>query len=403
MSADSVHGTPTKTTQQIIEEQRAASRAKQHALLSARENTENGLDVHLPDKGTVRSSRITIDGEEHVRYSYISNDGETFDISQVVQDELDEKADDAQETLLTPKAPDFGRQTTDQSVYRTAPNTPMQEEPMPLPAFPPKPDLLQRAISHTSPDNASDIANKLDRIIDMATSFHAEELDRSTPVPFERKAPLVVTPRAPSPSESEIADALSRDTSLSPIIGSAPASIKQAMETPSRQAGVTPRVIVAPSSRFVPRARHQRQQPSIASILSDVSVSNRESSTPLSTIVDESSGPFGMSQATEALRKPLGKPSRPIKLDDDFGFTTMMHVIQARAEGMRPAKSVPERIAQNEVERRYLNRPVHSEPQMPEAVQKRYTSMEQKLQDEEKEIYALMKSVLAFAVEAGKV
>lgn len=400
-SADSPHATPTKTTQQIIAEQRAASRAKQHALLSAQENTENGLDVHLPDKGTVRSSRITIDGEEHVRYSYISNDGDTFDISQVVQAELDSKPEDAQETLLSPVIPEFSRQGTDQSIYRTAPNTPLPDDESikSHTTFPPaKPDLLQRAISHTGPDNATDIANKLDRIIDMAMSFQAEEHDRSsTPVPFDRKSAYVEgTPRAVSPSESEITYALGRDASLSPILGKAPPAIKQAME-PSKSTVTTPRV---PATRYLPRARHQRQQPSIASILSDVSV-QRESSTTttLSTIPAESDEPFGMSEATEALRKPLNKPSRPIRLDDDFGFTTMMNVVQARADKMRPVQTAQQPLAQNEVERRYLGRPYIAKA--PEPVKKRYAAAEQRLEDEEKEISALMGRILAFALETG--
>ena len=396
-SADSPHVTPTKTTQQIIAEQRAASRAKQHALLSAQENTENGLDVHLPDKGTVRSSRITIDGEEHVRYSYISNDGDTIDISQVVQAELDSKTEDAEETLLSPVIPEFNRQATDQSIYRTAPSTPMPDDEsikshstMP----PGKPDLLQRAISHTGPDNATDIANKLDRIIDMAMSFQAEENDRSsTPVPLDRKpASVEGTPRAGSPSESEISYALGRDASLSPIIGKAPPAIKQAM------AVTTPR---ASASRYVPRVRHQRQQPSIASILSDVSIQRESSAAPtLSTIPAESDGPFGMSEATEALRQPLSRPSQPIILDDDFGFTTTMNIIQARADTMRPSTSPQPYPAQNEVERRYLGIP--NTAKAPEAVQKRYATMEQRLLDEEKEISALMGRVLTFALETGR-
>ncbi|GHJ86595.1 hypothetical protein NliqN6_2997 [Naganishia liquefaciens] len=403
-SADSSpHVTPTKTTQQIIAEQRAASRAKQHALLSAQENTENGLDVHLPDKGTVRSSRITIDGEEHVRYSYISNEGDTIDISQVVQAELDSATDDAQETLLSPVIPEFSRQGTDQSIYRTAPSTPLPDDEsirshstMP----PAKPDLLQRAISHTGPDNATDIANKLDRIIDMAMTFQAEDHDRSTtPVPLDRKAASAEgTPRAVSPSESEISDALGRDASLSPIIGKAPPAIKQAME-PYRSTVTTPR---ASATRYVPRARHQRQQPSIASILSDVSVQRESSAAPtLGTIPAESDEPFGMSEATEALRHPLAKPSRPILLDDDFGFTTMISIIQARADSMRPNTSAlrPPPV-QNEVERRYLGG--SSTAKAPEAVQKRYAAFEQRLLDEEKEISALMERVLAFAVETGR-
>ncbi|KAJ9102612.1 hypothetical protein QFC19_004721 [Naganishia cerealis] len=422
-------GPQTKTTQQIIEEQRALSRAKQHALLSAQENTENGLDVHLPDKGTVRSSRITIDGEEHVRYSYISIEGETIDISKVVQNELADgdgtaAENDLEETLLSPTTPGFSRQPTDQSVYRTAPNTPLPDDESiksksSMSFSLGKPDLLQRAIRNSSPDNASDIANKLDRIINMATSFHEDnDIDRLTPVPFQRAAAspalssTTLPSRATSPSESEIGRILARNASLSPILGSAPASIKQAMDLPSRmhQGQVTPKPIASvqplAQTRFVPRAKHQRQQPSIASILSDISVPNgRESST--ATLSGPISGdpprPFGkMSAATEALRGPLDKPRRPIKHKDDFGFTTMMHVIEARADKMhaggRPAVTV-ETPGTNEIERRYLGREVTSE--MPPPVQKRFSSIDQKLEEQERELSSLMGGVLAFALESS--
>ncbi|KAJ9097213.1 hypothetical protein QFC21_004882 [Naganishia friedmannii] len=425
-------GQQTRTTQQIIEEQRALSRAKQHALLSAQENTENGLDVHLPDRGTVRSSRITIDGEEHVRYSYISVDGETIDISQQVQNELvtEDKAtsdNDPEETLLSPTIPGLYRQPTDQSIYRTAPNTPLLDDEsikgksvMSLPA--PKPDLLQRAIRHSRPDNATDIANKLDRIISMATSFHADndDMDRLTPLPFERTpaspalSSATFLSRAASPSESEIGRGLTRDATLSPMLGSAPASIKQAMELPSRMPqghGTAKHTAVQPQSRFVPRAKHQRQQPSIASILSDISATNPHSSSTATSsfspiMVDSPTPPFGtMSAATEALRKPLDKPRRPIKHTDDFGFTTMMHVIQARADKMHAASQAPSATAdtseQNEVERRYLDKDTSNGRRIAAPVHKRFSSIDQKLEEQERELSALMEGVLAFALETS--
>ncbi|KAJ9119731.1 hypothetical protein QFC22_003441 [Naganishia vaughanmartiniae] len=424
-------GQQTRTTQQIIEEQRALSRAKQHALLSAQENTENGLDVHLPDRGTVRSSRITIDGEEHVRYSYISVDGETIDISQQVQNELvtEDKAtneNDPEETLLSPTIPGLYRQPTDQSVYRTAPNTPLLDDDsikgksaMSFPAA--KPDLLQRAIRNSKVDNATDIANKLDRIINMATSFHADndDMDRLTPWPFERtpaSPALSSTPllsRAVSPSESEIGRGLTRDATLSPMLGSAPASIKQAMELPSRvpQADGAKPIAAQPHTRYVPRARHQRQQPSIASILSDISATNQHSSSTgassFSPIMSSTPTlPFGtMSAATEALRKPLDKPRRPIKHTDDFGFTTMMHVIQARADKMKATQTSPvstDSPKANEVERRYLDKaPPGTTRRVAVPVQKRYSSIDQKLEEQERELSALMEDVLAFALETS--
>ena len=71
--------------QEIIAAQRAALKAKQGAILSAQVNSEQGVDIVLPDKATLRSARLAID--EVVRYSYIEPDGETYDITDIMDDE----------------------------------------------------------------------------------------------------------------------------------------------------------------------------------------------------------------------------------------------------------------------------------------------------------------------------
>lgn len=74
---------PQATPQEIIAAQRAVSRANQRAILSAQKNSEQGVDIVLPDRGTIRSSRVLND---RVRYSYIDADG-TVDISELVESE----------------------------------------------------------------------------------------------------------------------------------------------------------------------------------------------------------------------------------------------------------------------------------------------------------------------------
>ncbi|KAG9099158.1 hypothetical protein FRC06_005582 [Ceratobasidium sp. 370] len=78
------------TRQEIIAAQRAASRANQRALLTAQANSEQGVDVLLPDRATLRSARTRAD--ERVRYSYVLPDGETYDISEIVERELRQRA-----------------------------------------------------------------------------------------------------------------------------------------------------------------------------------------------------------------------------------------------------------------------------------------------------------------------
>ena len=71
--------------QEIIAAQRAALKAKQVAILSAQVNSEQGVDIVLPDKATLRSARLTTN--EAIRYSYIEPDGETYDITDIMDDE----------------------------------------------------------------------------------------------------------------------------------------------------------------------------------------------------------------------------------------------------------------------------------------------------------------------------
>src|SRR5260370_33878044 len=71
--------------QEIIAAQRAALRAKQGAILSAQVNSEQGIDILLPDKATLRSTRLAAD--EAIQYSYIEPDGEMYDITDIMDDE----------------------------------------------------------------------------------------------------------------------------------------------------------------------------------------------------------------------------------------------------------------------------------------------------------------------------
>ncbi|KAI0759722.1 hypothetical protein BD413DRAFT_487436 [Trametes elegans] len=71
--------------QEIIAAQRAATRANQRAILSANKNSLRGLDVLLPGNAMLRSSRYEVD--DRVRYSYVEPDGETYDVSEIVEEE----------------------------------------------------------------------------------------------------------------------------------------------------------------------------------------------------------------------------------------------------------------------------------------------------------------------------
>ncbi|GAA6000299.1 hypothetical protein JCM10207_007947 [Rhodosporidiobolus poonsookiae] len=76
----------TATSQRdIIAAQRAAQRANQRAILSAQKNADQGIDINIPEQGTIRSTRDA-DNDE-VRYSFINQDGTEVDISEIVENE----------------------------------------------------------------------------------------------------------------------------------------------------------------------------------------------------------------------------------------------------------------------------------------------------------------------------
>ncbi|KAG5643245.1 hypothetical protein DXG03_001295 [Asterophora parasitica] len=74
--------------QEIIARQREATRANQRAILSAQTNSVRGMDVLLPGNAMLRSSRYDVN--DRMRYSYVDTDGETYDISDIVEEELRE-------------------------------------------------------------------------------------------------------------------------------------------------------------------------------------------------------------------------------------------------------------------------------------------------------------------------
>ncbi|KAK6985243.1 heat shock protein, partial [Favolaschia claudopus] len=80
--------------QEIIAAQREATRANQRAILSASTNSVRGMDVLLPGNAMIRSARYNAD--EKMRYSYVQPDGESYDISDIVEEEWrdsDDKTD----------------------------------------------------------------------------------------------------------------------------------------------------------------------------------------------------------------------------------------------------------------------------------------------------------------------
>jgi hypothetical protein len=352
-----------RSRQEIIAAQRAASRATQLAILSAEANNSQGVDVVLADKGTIRSSRSLTDGGGHVRYSYISQDGETYDISQLIQDEWGaERTEDKEEVL---SQPGMNRTTTETSIYRTAPSTP-SDAPRDTPPLERTTsrlsgsstnDLLQGAVQQARAEPNSDVVEKLDRVLSKVKSG-----DLSVAVPSPRASERIPAPESPgetsgpSPSQDRynnhrpgVYHGSPREISLSPVLEDIPANIRKAVEeAPSRSSS---RQLASPSNdstlrsssrQSVPSSRlssRHRQQPSIASVISDFSAAETETglTTPQTGQTSNNpTPPMGPFSFSPRLNSASPTPGQPIRYKDDFGMTRMMGVIRARAARQRP-------------------------------------------------------------------
>ncbi|GJJ07842.1 hypothetical protein Clacol_002047 [Clathrus columnatus] len=71
--------------QERIAAQRQVYREKQRAILSTQTNSERGVDILLPGNAMLRSTALDASGDK-MRYSYVQ-DGEVYDISDIVEEE----------------------------------------------------------------------------------------------------------------------------------------------------------------------------------------------------------------------------------------------------------------------------------------------------------------------------
>ncbi|ODO06944.1 hypothetical protein I350_04305 [Cryptococcus amylolentus CBS 6273] len=395
-----------RSPQEIIAAQRAASRSHQMSVLSST-NKGQGVDVRLPEtQGTFRSTRqVGQDGGAVIRYSFIDEAGETYDISELLEAEVgkdgkskvDEVGDDFK-TGSVDVPPELQRQGTDMSVsdYHTAPSTPepgmrtlsgdsieIMDEPRPRSRSAQDRDILQRAVQRASQDGeAAGLHEALQRVADKAREGSTKGSTGPEEVARERNA----TPNGRITPEQDS----SEDLHATPRASNAyqysehDHSQDQSTRTNSRQAT---RETAASVNRII--SRH-RQQPSIASIMSDFdgdksgsslsrdlrdrsveppsSVSegdendrltdpdgsynssstgyeanfNDRSSTPATASSStHPTPPFngngGMFTYTRAVNVASPTPRAPVRYRDDFGMKDMMAVIRVRAREYRSA------------------------------------------------------------------
>ncbi|KAF9530938.1 hypothetical protein CPB83DRAFT_874859 [Crepidotus variabilis] len=266
--------------QEIIAAQRAAQRATQRAIVSATTNSVRGLDVILPGNAMLRSSRY--DAGDRMRYSYVEADGETYDISDIVEEEWRD--------IETDK------------------------------------DLLEGVFNH----NKDGIGERLDRFINKIRKGKGKERD---PLTAETESRPLST-RSISPSEYSV-DEDGHSRSATPasagFVSKMPngnETINQTQETgkTSRPGTVTPTAGTRMSP--APTGNHTRRNPSIASVISSEYSTGR--GTPVQYTL-----PRVEEETTSRTMKgtqPQSRQQRRVVLPkDDFGLTQMMSIIEYKA------------------------------------------------------------------------
>lgn len=377
--------------QEIIAAQRAATRANQKALISAQTNHSQGVDVVVRDKGVIRSSRLLEpNGSESVRYSYIDDDGETYDISELLEEEWGQEGDDEyrpQTEMLSP--PHLTRQGTDQSVYVTAPSTPdpnalngpilgAGSRARPSSTASGSHDLLHTVIARSAGQPEEKLEEKLHRVIDKAksgslkSSSSVDDLKQVQPVVTAstgtgpavgtgnggRTTPVHTSSGRTTPSQQQPSGRMTPQArSLSPL-------------PEGREADLTPRPAskqqnyhntAVTVNRII--SRH-RQQPSIASIASILSAPTPHEddegggSTTPQTATSSSHPTPPTSYSGGVYRRavstsPTPPPQKPILYTDDFGIKALVAIVQARARELG-AQAKPVQLKESDEVEKYL-------------------------------------------------
>ena len=288
--------------QEIIAAQRAATRATQRAIVSAQSNSVRGMDVLLPGNAMLRSSRY--DAGDRMRYSYVEPDGESYDISDVVEQE-----------------------------WRDVNTTN-------------KHDLLEGVFIR----NKDGIGEKLDRFLHKIRKGKGKETDMS-PLPSADSHHLSIRSISPSEYSTNEAEVHSRSvtpgsaalTSRMPSgnVEAAPAPAVYSRPLPStkglssddrnpRAGAMTP---TGNTTRSTP-APNSRRNPSVGSTMSDNSGRN--------TPIRAQSNLHRMEERVKdnaSMVPPKSQQRWPVIPKDDFGYAQMMAIIEYK--GSRPKQQIP--------------------------------------------------------------
>lgn len=362
---------PQATRQEIIAAQRAVSRANQRALLSAQKNEDQGVDISIPNRGVIRSTKE----DDKIRYSFVDQDGKEVDISQIVENEWAEPQRAPGPRPLQPTRSASSATTgtsTDAESFRTAPDSLTSERTI-SPSAGDSDDEAVAALRDTNVDIESDKSTP--RQADTA-QFGSIPMDRSISTESDDVLQDALGPRmVSSPLFNEsLQDRLDRvlakvkeDKALGRRPGSRPRSFQL-----GQSAGSTGRMSPASvgAGRISPQGRRSpdggRDSPSIdqliggrggvrgsplaaslssrqqghgkkASLASMSSTRSANSDQPSTPITAGSGGQSTFTPATSNESRLSNHPRPPpaVAYRDDFGLETLVAIVDAESNPRR--------------------------------------------------------------------
>jgi len=332
-------GTEQRSRKEIIAAQREAFRANQRAILSTQTNSVRGVDVLLPGNARLRSSRYEHDNR--MRYSYVEPDGETYDISEIVEEEF--KAGGGDDIFqgvgarIGKKDPGVNEKL-DRVLDRVKSGRPLQQQQrVETPLTASSTGSHRKSLSSSSAYSADGTVEAGGYGSRSTTPLVSQNVARSSPTVAERaispssrsrsntpgSAGVGMVARMISPTE-RVASPSSTIGRSSPALDELSSSImRPGTTTPIGSAGIRP-----PSAR---------RNPSVASAASDVSgymTAASHMTSPSST---------GHSEATTPVPKISPKQLNIPSGKGDFGVSQMMAVIEYRAMASKPKVGIAER------------------------------------------------------------
>ncbi|KAH0839483.1 hypothetical protein J3R83DRAFT_295 [Lanmaoa asiatica] len=315
MPEETIHKPRQLSRQEIIAAQRAASREKQRAILSAQTNSVRGVDVLLPGNAIIRSSRYDVG--DRIRYSYVQ-DGESYDVSDIVEQEL--------------------RETSRSS-------SPLQKH-----------DLLEGVFARNK--DRDGVNEKLDRVlakikderlgVQYATIKVSEDRSENPPSAHSTGSSSSMysmdelTGRSEGRTPTPLAGPDVKRTTSPPPLGDVES--RSATPTLSSTAGTVRARSTTPPTQSHPQSQsHSHRQPSIASVMSDIT-STSMYATPTTQLLNPTEVEPSLSAHSDATFKPASQfqsqtrppVRRPYISPDDFGVAQMLAIIEIAGTVVKP-------------------------------------------------------------------